>query len=155
MKGFTLIELLVVISIIGVLATIGLNTFPGAIAKARDAQRVDDARKIVAAVQQYYTEKGIYPTTSGGWCRISTSTSCLNVLIPNYLPDVPVDPINTWTGVSGDKELVYSYRSDSSDYCMQVTQERDSSSSRNYEGSWNQVWFLRFGPYGPNGGLCN
>lgn len=38
-KGFTLIELLVVIVIIGILATIGVATFQGYFAKARDTER--------------------------------------------------------------------------------------------------------------------
>jgi len=38
-KGFTLIELLVVIVIIGILATIGVATFQGYFAQARDSER--------------------------------------------------------------------------------------------------------------------
>jgi len=38
-KGFTLIELLVVLVVIGILATIGVATFSGYFAKARDTER--------------------------------------------------------------------------------------------------------------------
>lgn len=152
-KGFTLIELLVVISVMGILATVGLNTFPGAIAKARDSQRVDDARKIIAAVHSFFTDKDKYPPTSSGacnpgWCDSRGGTSWIPDLVPSYLPNVPVDPKNTTP-----PNLVYYYTTDGDDYCLQVSQERDASTSRNYRSNQNP-WYLRFGPYGPNGGLC-
>lgn len=50
-QGFTLIELLVVISIIAILATIGIAVFSGAQAQARDARRKADLASIAKAVE--------------------------------------------------------------------------------------------------------
>lgn len=45
-KAFTLIELLVVITVIGILATLAFVYFGGAMAKARDAKRMNDLDQI-------------------------------------------------------------------------------------------------------------
>ena len=44
-KGFTLIELLITISIIGILAVVGLAIYPNAQKNTRDAQRKSDLRQ--------------------------------------------------------------------------------------------------------------
>jgi prepilin-type N-terminal cleavage/methylation domain-containing protein len=48
--GFTLIELMVVITIIAILATMGINTFVTAQKKARDSKRMSDARQIMSGI---------------------------------------------------------------------------------------------------------
>ena len=52
-KGFTLIELLVVITILGILATIGLNSFTSAQKKSRDAKRKGHLKQIADALESY------------------------------------------------------------------------------------------------------
>jgi general secretion pathway protein G len=60
-RGFTLIELLVTISILGVLAVVGLSSFMGAQSKARDAQRKSEINAISKALDLYYSDFGQYP----------------------------------------------------------------------------------------------
>ena len=67
--GFTLIELLIVISIIGILAAIGLNTYNNSQRTARDAKRKSDLRQYQTSVENYATISGdIFPieTASAG-----------------------------------------------------------------------------------------
>lgn len=45
-RGFTLIELLVVITIIGILATLGVSQFTAQLQKTRDSKRISDIEKI-------------------------------------------------------------------------------------------------------------
>jgi prepilin-type N-terminal cleavage/methylation domain-containing protein len=70
-QAFTLIELLVVIAIIGLLSSIVFASLNSARAKARDAQRLANAREIMKALELYYADYGQYPVSDydgcGGW----------------------------------------------------------------------------------------
>lgn len=59
--GFTLLELLVVMAIIGILAAIGIASFGGVQAKARDARRKSDIESFARALEMFYNDKGRYP----------------------------------------------------------------------------------------------
>ena len=65
-KGFTLIEILIVIAIIGLLASVVLVSFPGAMKKARDAQRIHDLDQIRTALILYYGSYGNWVGTGSG-----------------------------------------------------------------------------------------
>ncbi len=64
-RGFTLIELMVVISIIAILATVGLVVYSSAQKNARDGKRVGDLQEIQKALEQYYSINTQYPATLG------------------------------------------------------------------------------------------
>lgn len=91
-RGFTLIELLVVIAIIGLLSSIVLASLSSARAKARDAVRKSDMHQVRTALNAYaFDHNGLYPAVSGG----TASVNDLGVLVPNYLPSLPKDPLGT------------------------------------------------------------
>lgn len=78
-KAFTLVELLVVISIIGILASIGLVSFRTAQARSRDAQRKSDLKEIGSALELYYSDYGQYPNGTNGQingCPSNLQTPC-------------------------------------------------------------------------------
>jgi prepilin-type N-terminal cleavage/methylation domain-containing protein len=64
-KGFTLVELLVVITIIGILSSVGLNTFTSAQKKSRDAERKTHLKQLADSFEAYYNDKGEYPDDDG------------------------------------------------------------------------------------------
>jgi len=70
-QGFTLIELLVVISIIAILAGLGLKAFPAAIKKARLTESLSNAKQILLSIKLFaHDNDGTYPysaidTTTG------------------------------------------------------------------------------------------
>ena len=67
-SGFTLVELLVVISIIAVLALVGLALFSGASQKARDSKRVQDIVAMSQAMEtQYVTGTGYSTAVTASW----------------------------------------------------------------------------------------
>lgn len=64
LSGFTLIELLVVISIIGILASIVIVQFPGAMKKANDARVQAAMAQMRALITSYQTVAGSYLNVS-------------------------------------------------------------------------------------------
>ena len=105
--GFTLIELLVVISIIGLLSGVVLSALNGARSKARDTQRISDISELRKAIALYYSDNGSYPDsydhTNNATRGLPSSDSLWNTvnnplyvaLVPKYISQLPVDPINT------------------------------------------------------------
>src|SRR3989344_3946521 len=93
--GFTLIELLVVIAIIGVLASIVLASLNAARKKSRDARRISDVKQIQLGLELYFDGPGSgqYPvaTTGGSNCS-ATIQYGLEVMVPNYMPQIARDP---------------------------------------------------------------
>ena len=62
--GFTLIELLVVVTIIGVLASIAVPNFMGAVTRARVAKAFTEMRGIGNILEMYHVDHNTYPETS-------------------------------------------------------------------------------------------
>jgi type II secretory pathway pseudopilin PulG len=63
LRAFTLIELLVVITIIIILMGLLFPAFRGAQNQAKKVQAKNDMTQIVNAVNAFYTEYGVYPST--------------------------------------------------------------------------------------------
>jgi len=114
--GFTLIELLVVIVIIGLLAGIGISSFGGSLARARDAKRIADLDEMLTAVKRIRLDTGAW-APEVGWCETSIgtwspnppcagphtaptstswdATSALHRYVSGgYISTLPMDPIN-------------------------------------------------------------
>ena len=62
-KGFSLIELLVVVAIIGLLAAIAIPQFLSYRAHAVDSQMKSDLKNAALAMDSYFAENKVYPTT--------------------------------------------------------------------------------------------
>lgn len=102
-KGFTLIELLVVISIISLLSTVVLSSLSVAKSKARDAQRMSDLHQIQNAIELYRVDTGTIPATERFFAEIHHPSypGIVNVLAPQYIPQVPEDPSSPGTPPNG------------------------------------------------------
>lgn len=72
-RGFTLIELLVVMTIIGLLASLGLSTYSQYQKRARDAQRKFDISSVQSALEQYYSQTNPQRYPSGSWSDMFTA----------------------------------------------------------------------------------
>lgn len=61
--AFTLIELMVVVSIIAILATLGISSYSTAIKKSRDARRKSDIQNIAQGLVLYRSDEAGYPAS--------------------------------------------------------------------------------------------
>ena len=79
-SSFTLVELLVVISIIGLLAGLGLPAINGAIKAGKKAEVAAMAESIKTAVNAFYAEYSQYPTNASGQTYTNTSLEFLGFM---------------------------------------------------------------------------
>jgi general secretion pathway protein G len=94
--GFTLIELLVVISMISILAAMGVVQYRNSVQRTKEATLKKDLFEIRDVIDQYYADKGKYP-------------SSLDSLVSDgYLRKIPIDPItnstDTWETVPAEAD---------------------------------------------------
>jgi general secretion pathway protein G len=142
-SGFTLIELLIVILVVGTLSGVllGVVNSSGVRAKARDSQRKADIKKIQTALELYFADNRVYPTSdpggsSGSWEQIGggATNQIVAALQGTYIDPVPVDPSisgNNSGPCTPDNEYRYNYRSDGTYYqltaIMEVSTSKDDS----------------------------
>ncbi len=62
-RGFTLIELLISITIISILATLGMIAYQNVSKRGRDGKRLTDLKTIQGALQRYNADHQYFPTT--------------------------------------------------------------------------------------------
>ena len=95
-RGFTLIELMIVMSLIAVLAGIGLTMYANSQTRAREAVLKEDLFRLRDAIDQYYADKSQYPPS-------------LDTLVSEkYLRALPIDPFTgsteTWQTTMSDAD---------------------------------------------------
>lgn len=83
--GFTLIELMVVMSLIVILAGIGVTLYGNSVTRAKEAVLKEDLFRMRDAMDQFYADKNRYPT------------SLDELVSEKYLRAVPIDPFTQST----------------------------------------------------------
>jgi general secretion pathway protein G len=94
--GFTLVELLVVISLISLLAAMGMVQYRNSVRRTQEATLKTDLFHMRDAIDQYYADKNKYPAT-------------LDALVSDgYMRKIPVDPLtnsaDTWQTVPAEPD---------------------------------------------------
>jgi general secretion pathway protein G len=95
-RGFTMIELLIVVSLIVILTTMGMTQYRHSVIYAREGVLKEDLFRLRDAIDQYYADKGTYPST-------------LDALISEgYVRKLPDDPFtkssSTWQTVPAEPD---------------------------------------------------
>jgi type II secretion system protein G len=91
-NGFTLLELLVVVAIVGVLASIAIWFFMGAMNRAKQKRSMADIRTIAAAWEARAADAKTYNAAGAAFSFPAVSVSYASmsgVLAPTYLRSVP------------------------------------------------------------------
>ena len=79
-RGFTMIELMVVMFLISVLAAMGMAQYRNSVIYSRESVLKEDLFRMRDAIDQYYADKGQYPST-------------LDALVSDgYVRKIPEDP---------------------------------------------------------------
>ncbi len=95
-RGFTIIELMVVMTVIVVLATVGMTQYRNSITRAEEAVLKENLFRMRDAIDQYYADKNKYPSD------LAALTS------ENYIREVPTDPMtkskDTWTTTQAEPD---------------------------------------------------
>jgi general secretion pathway protein G len=94
--GFTLIELLVVVSLVTILAGIGMVQYRTGVTRAREAVLREDLYRMRDVIDQFYADKQKYPQT-------------LEELVEGqYLREIPKDPFtgsaDTWQLIQAEPD---------------------------------------------------
>jgi general secretion pathway protein G len=84
-RGFTLIELMVVMSLIVLLASIGIATYTNSVTRAKEAVLMEDLFRMRDALDQFYADKNRYPD------------SLDSLVSEKYLRTLPRDPFTLTT----------------------------------------------------------
>ena len=95
-RGFTLVELLVVLSLISILAAMGVVQYRNSVRLGQEAVLKKDLFAMRDAIDQYYADKNKYPP------------SLDSLVSDGYLRRIPEDPItksaDTWVTVPAEPD---------------------------------------------------
>ena len=95
-RGFTLIEMLIVMTLIVLLASVGLVAYKTSVQRGREAVLKENLFRMRDAIDQYYADKGKYPMDLS------------ELVAASYLRRIPTDPITqsseTWQAVPAEAD---------------------------------------------------
>jgi general secretion pathway protein G len=95
-RGFTLIEVLIVVTLVVILASVGMATYTNSTHRAREAVLKEDLFRMRDAIDQYYADKNKYPS------------SLQDLVSDGYLREIPKDPMtdsaDTWQTIPAEPD---------------------------------------------------
>jgi prepilin-type N-terminal cleavage/methylation domain-containing protein len=116
-NGYSLIEFLVAIAVFLIIAGIVLIRMDTSRKVGRDTVRVKDIGELSNALEKYYTKEGTYPDD-------------LDSLTPDFIGEVPQDPIN-------EDPYIYDYCKDDGKYALIAKLETENQALKtDYDKDW-------------------
>jgi general secretion pathway protein G len=96
MCGFTMIELLIVMTLVVILASIGMVQYRNSVTRAEEAALKENLFRMRDAMDQFYADKNKWPS------------DLAELVSENYIREVPKDPITksaeTWQTEAADAD---------------------------------------------------
>jgi len=87
-RGFTLIEVMIVVTLVVILASVGMATYTNSVHRAREAVLKEDLFRMRDAIDQFYADRNQYPQ------------GLEDLVSEGYLREIPKDPMTdsaeTW-----------------------------------------------------------
>lgn len=108
-RGFTLIELMVAVGIVGLLLTVLLFSVSQSRARARDAERLADVKRLQVAIELYYDREREFPAALED--------------VALFIQEIPQDPLVSRIGTEDE----YQYQSDGTDYALAIQNDAGDS----------------------------
>ena len=141
-KGFTLVELLIVMAILLIMITMMVGVFNsvGIFNKARDARRKKDIGRIKIAFEDYYNDKGCYPSPTVV-SKLLLATNCSTGVFKPWLPSWPCDPgwipyqivVETFVGDVGCPKW------------FKILTKLENKNDSGIPGGWEEMVFVNLG----------
>ena len=95
-RGFTLIEVLVVLTLIVVLASMGMTQYRNSVTRAEEAVLKENLFRMNDAIDQYYADKNKWPS------------DLADLASSGYIREIPIDPLtkskDTWTTTQAEPD---------------------------------------------------
>ena len=95
-RGFTMIEMLVVMTLIVVLASMGMTQYRNSVTRAEEAVLKENLFRMNDAIDQYYADKNKWPSDLS------------SLATEGYIREIPVDPMtqskDTWTTTQAEPD---------------------------------------------------
>lgn len=95
-RGFTMIEVMVVLTLVVILASMGMVQYRNTVTVAKEATLKENLFRMRDAIDQYYADKTKYPG------------SLADLVSDGYIREVPVDPFtksaDTWTTTQAEPD---------------------------------------------------
>jgi general secretion pathway protein G len=95
--GFTMIEVLIVVTLVVILASVGMATYTNSVQRAREAVLREDLFRMREAIDQFYADKNTYPQ------------SLQDLVTEGYLRELPKDPMTdsaeTWNAIPAEHDV--------------------------------------------------
>ena len=95
-RGFTLIEVLVVLTLVVVLASMGMTQYRNSVTRAEEAVLKENLFRMNDAIDQYYADKNKWPSDLAALAS------------EGYIREIPADPMtkskDTWTTTQAEPD---------------------------------------------------
>jgi uncharacterized protein (TIGR02145 family) len=111
--AFTLVEIMVVVLIIVIIASLAMVSYTSIRVKSRDVRRISNINTLQTALNAYYKDHGVFPTSITPGQPLRNSSNSIT-----YLDEVPSNPQPRTDHNCPDSEFVYKASSDQQSYSL-------------------------------------